>query len=120
MKFLVGIVLISSLVFSNNWIKVAHRYGGENLYYQKDSFIKIANGILEGWTSSTYSNKSIIERKSRINCNNKTISYGITVSHYPNGGEQRFNFAKHGWVFFSPNDSGESKLIETICKQSKK
>jgi hypothetical protein len=107
-------ITICTNLFGDNWIEVSHR-DGESLHFNKVSFHEISPNLIAGKTGSTYSNGSVIERDTRVNCIDNTISYGLTVSRYPNGTEKTMDLSKNGWIFFTAIDKAEKKLIKKLC-----
>lgn len=116
-KIIISIMMFTSL-FGDSWVDVSHR-NGEKIRFNKDSFHQISPNLITGKTGSIYANGSVIERDSRVNCVDHTISYGITISRYPNGTEKTLDFSKNGWVFFPASDNAEKKLIKVLCSYKK-
>ncbi len=89
-------------------------------YYDDKSIKKINDNVIEVYTSSTTQDGTVV-RQLRINIKETKFAIGEATGWKTGVSEpiSQFNFSKAGWVWFSPSNKSEKKIIEIMRNKFK-
>ena len=108
----------STSIAENKWVLLHNAKGnGSDVYYDKQSIKKINDDVFEIYISfSTAYNKQCLEQI-RIDCKNRKTAIGMSELYINGAKTQGMDFSNAGWIWSSPSNIVDKKLIKLICKK---
>ncbi len=122
MKILTILVVLLSISLTSfaesKWILLHNAKGnGADVYYDKQSITKINDNVVEIYIAfATAYNKRCLEQI-RIDCKNKKTAIGKCDIYIDGAKIQSMDYSNAGWIWDSPNNIVDKKLIRLICKK---
>lgn len=122
MKILTILVVLLSISLTSlaesKWILLHNAKGnGADVYYDKQSITKINDNVVEIYIAfATAYNKRCLEQI-RIDCKNKKTAIGKCDIYIDDAKIQSMDYSNAGWIWDSPNNIVDKKLIRLICKK---
>ena len=111
--------IVTMPLAADNWVLLHRGKGGNSdVYYNKQSIKKINENIVEVYIEVVYASNKCSVQQVRINCNSKKTANGLSVIYINGTKVQSMDFSKYGWVWVSPKNNVDRKLLNLVCKKN--